>query len=364
MTPPAAIHQLVAGFARGDAISHEALAIREICRETGHASEIYAPADRIAGDAAGLCRPLEQYRPGPSESIIFHYSITSPATAAFLDTPPSPGGRKIVIYHNITPPAFFAPFDAGITRQLERARGELKPVLTRADDLWADSAFNAAELQALGLPNVKVFPLLFQPEALDVPADPAILAKFTVPMKNILYVGRIAPNKCIEELITAFAWFHRTLEPQSRLLIVGSDQSAPTYYAMLKMYAAELGLDTVFFERFASPAGLSAYYQVADIFATTSRHEGYCLPLVEAMYKGVPVVSRHTGGTPEAMGEAGVLFDDLRAEELAELFGLLCHDRPFRNTVLDSQKRRIDTLLARPVREEFLALLEDRQPHP
>lgn len=362
MNPPA-VHQLVAGFARGDAISHEALAIRDICRETGHASDIYAPADRIATDATSLCRPLEEYHPASSESVIFHYSITSPATTAFLDTPPTPGGRKIVIYHNITPPEFFVPFDASIARQLNSARADLKPILSRADAIWADSAFNAAELQALGFPNVKVFPLLFQPCALDVPPDTALLAKFAVPMRNILYVGRIAPNKCIEELITAFAWFHRTIEPQSRLLIVGSDQSAPTYYAMLKMYAAELGLDTVFFERFASPAGLSAYYQVADLFATTSRHEGYCLPLVEAMYKGVPVVARHTGGTPEAMGNAGILFDDLRAGELAELFGLLCQDAPFRNTVLDSQKHRVNTLLARPVRDEFLTLLNNRQEH-
>jgi glycosyltransferase involved in cell wall biosynthesis len=96
---------------------------------------------------------------------------------------------------------------------------------------------------------------------------------------------------------------------------------------------------------------------VADLFVTTSRHEGYCLPLLEAMGKGVPVLSRHTGGTPEAMGKAGVLFDDLSAKELAELFGLACFDAPFRQRVLESQQRRMETLLARPVKEEFLALL-------
>lgn len=352
MSAPA-IHQLVAGFAMGDAISHEAIALREICREAGFASEIYAPADRIAADAAGTCRTLSNYQPQAGDTVIFHYSITSPATAAFRSSP----GRKIVIYHNITPPEFFAPFDPNVANQLTAARQELKDILALASDVWADSSFNADELKGLGFHNAKVFPLLFSPAGLDVPPDPAILAKFAVPMKNILFVGRIAPNKCIEDLITAFAWFHKNIEPQSRLLIVGSDRSAPTYYAMLKMYAAELGLDTVFFERFASPAGLSAYYQVADIFATTSRHEGYCLPLVEAMYKGVPVISRQTGGTPEAMGEAGILFEDLRAEELAELFGLVCYDASFRQTVISSQQKRMETLLNRPMKEEFLALL-------
>jgi glycosyltransferase involved in cell wall biosynthesis len=367
-----AIHQLVAGFAAGDAISHEALALQAICREAGFASEIYAPANRIAADATESCRTLDAYRPGPEDTVLFHYSITSPATAAFLaphitDHSPNVGGalrrgdsslaRKIVIYHNITPPEFFAPFDTAVARQLTEARQELKTILGQADAIWADSAFNAAELTALGFAHARVFPLLFSPEAQALPPDPSVLAKFAVPMKNILFVGRIAPNKCIEELITAFAWFHKNIEAQSRLLIVGSDRSAPTYYAMLKMYAAELGLDTVFFERFASPAGLNAYYQVADLFVTTSRHEGYCLPLLEAMGKGVPVLSRHTGGTPEAMGKAGVLFDDLSAKELAELFGLACFDAPFRQRVLESQQRRMETLLARPVKEEFLALL-------
>ena len=350
---PTAIHQLVAGFATGDAISHEALTLRNICREAGFASEIYAPADRIAADATRTCRTLEEYNPQADDTVIFHYSITSPATTAFRSLP----ARKIVIYHNITPPEFFAPFDAGVAAQLTAARQELKDILSLADDVWADSAFNAAELNELGFANAKVFPLLFNPDEQNIPPDPAILAKFTVPMKNILFVGRIAPNKCIEELITAFAWFHKNIDPQSRLLIVGSDRSAPTYYAMLKMYAAELGLDTVFFERFASPAGLSAYYQVADIFATTSRHEGYCLPLVEAMVAGVPVISRQTGGTPEAMGDAGVMFEDLRAEELAELFGLLCYDAPFKQIVIESQQKRIETLLKRPVKGEFLALI-------
>ena len=352
---PAALHQLLAGFAHGDAISHEALAIQSLCRELGFMSEIFAPAESIAPNTAGACLPLGAYRPQASDLVIGHYSITSAATETFLASP----SKKIVIYHNITPPEFFAPFDTALATQLAKARRGLGDVLARADAVWADSEFNAAELRALGTANARVFPLLFQPDGLNLPPDPAVLAKFAVPMKNILFVGRIAPNKCIEELITAFAWFHRNIEPQSRLLIVGSDRSAPSYYAMLKMYAAELDLDTVFFERFASPAGLAAYYQIADCFATTSRHEGYCLPLVEAMTLKVPVIARRTGGTPEAMGNAGILIDDFRPEELAELFGLVCHDSALKQSVLAAQQKRVEEVLNRPVKAELLALLAD-----
>ena len=352
---PSSIHQLLAGFAHGDAISHEALALRTVCRELGYDSEIYAPSEHIAPESTDECRPLVAYRQSTADVVIGHYSIASAATGMLLSSP----ARKILIYHNITPSEFFIPFDTALAGQLVQARLELKDTLARVDAIWADSAFNVAELHDLGAPHAKVFPLLFQPSGLDIPPDPIILAKFAVPMKNILFVGRMAPNKCIEELITAFAWFHKNIEPQSRLLLVGSDQSSPAYYAMLKMYVAELGLDTVFFERFASPAGLVAYYRVADCFATTSRHEGYCLPLVEAMHMGIPVVARRVGGTPEAMGHAGVMVDDVTPEELAEVLGLVCHDGAVKRAVLDGQKKRIAEVLNRPVRDEFLALLSD-----
>ncbi len=350
---PGSIHQVLAGFARGDAISHEALTLRSLCRELGFASEIYAPADRIAPEAAGDCRPLGEYRQQATDIAIGHYSIASAATDVFLASP----ARKILIYHNITPPEFFIPFDASIARQLTEARQGLPSILAGMDAVWADSEFNAAEARALGAPTVKVFPLLFNAADLDIPPDPAVLAKFAVPMKNILFVGRIAPNKGIEDLISAFAWFHRNIEPQSRLLIVGSDRSAPSYYAMLKMLAAELELDTVFFERFASPAGLSAYYDVADCFVTTSQHEGYCLPLLEAMHKGVPVIARRTGGTPEAMGDAGILIEEFSPQELAELMGMICHDSSLKQTVQASQQKRMEVVQDRPVKDELLGLL-------
>ena len=126
---------------------------------------------------------------------------------------------------------------------------------------------------------------------------------------------------------------------------------------MLRMFAAEIDLMSVSFIRSASPAGLVAYYQRADLFATTSRHEGYGLPVVEAMYKGVPVLARNTGGVPEAMDGAGVLFDEASPAELAALMARLISDAALRSEVLASQQARIRRLLARPVQDEFRNLL-------
>ena len=349
----AAIHQIAAGFASGDAISMEAVALRGLCREMGVPAEIFVPAERTAADCRGEVRPLAEYRPAPTELLIYHYSIQTPATEAFRRSP----ARKVVVYHNVTPAAFFRAFDEEVAAQLETARRELAEVAGLADGVWAASAFTAAEVAALGAGNVRTFPLLFSAQACDVPADPATLQDLSGPSKKILFVGRMAPNKCVEELIEAFAWYHKGIERRSELILVGSERSCPRYYAMLRMFAAELDLAAVRFVRYASPAGLAAYYRRADLFATASRHEGYCLPGVEAMCHGVPVLARSVGGVPEAMDGAGAAFDEARPEELAALMHRMVSGGELRNEILASQHARIQRLLARPVREEFRALL-------
>lgn len=349
----AAIHQIAAGFAAGDAISLEAVALRDLCRELGVASEIYVPAERIAPDCRGAVRPLADYRPAAGELLVFHYSIQSPATEAFRRSP----ARKVVVYHNVTPADYFRAFDEPLAAQLEAARGELADVARAADAVWADSAFNAAEVAALGVRDVRVFPLLFSAAAFDAAPDPVVRQGLSGPSKIILFVGRMAPNKCVEELIEAFAWYHKRLERRSELILVGSERSCPRYFAMLRMFAAELDLMAVSFVRYAAPAGLVAYYEAADLFTTTSRHEGYCLPVVEAMVKGVPVLARNVGGVPEAMDGAGVLFDEAPPAELACLMHRLTTDAALRSDVLASQQARLRRLRDRPVRQEFEALL-------
>ena len=349
----AAIHQIVAGFAAGDAISLEAVALRDVCRALGAASEIFVPMENVAEDGKPLVRPLEEYRPAAAELLIYHYSIQSRATETYRRSP----ARKAMIYHNVTPAEFFRGFDERVVRQLEEGRRELGAVAALADAVWADSAFNAAEVAALGAKNVKVLPLLFSAGAFDVPADPAVAQGLSGPSKKILFVGRMAPNKCVEELIEAFAWYHKRIERRSELILVGSERTCPRYFAMLRMFAAELDLMSVSFVRYASPNGLISYYQRADLFATTSRHEGYCLPVVEAMYKGVPVLARNVGGVPEAMDGAGLAFDETSPEQLACLMHRMISDSALRNEILASQQARIRRLLARPVQDEFQGLL-------
>ncbi len=347
------IHQVMSGFADGDAVSREAILLRDIFLAWGCEAEIFAEPDTVSPGLRTDCRLLADYRADPDDICLHHYGIASSAADAFAASP----GRKVLVYHNITPSAYFEGFDDGIARRLRSARESLANMAGAAQLVLADSQFNANELSALGVAGVKVLPLLFSPAFLDCAPDPLVAARINRDLKNILVVGRVAPNKRIEDLICAFAWYNKRINPYSRLVIVGSDRSAPRYHMMLRMLAGDMDLPNVCFEGFASDAGLVACYGAADVYVCASEHEGYCLPLLEAMHMGVPVIARNKGGMPEAMGGAGVLYDGMDACELAELINLVVNEGDLRGEILLSQERRILELRKRNMDTELKQLM-------
>lgn len=347
------IHQVMAGYATGDATSGEAALFREIFREWGLVSDIYAEPGSVSPDLRDDCLPLEALAAAPEDLLIHHYGIDSPALDLFLAAP----GRKVMVYHNITPASFFRGFDDAVAGRLDSARRRIADIGARVHAVWADSAFNARELAELGLRDARVLPLLFPWRAFDVAPEPDILARFSGPLTNLLFVGRIAPNKRLENLIRAFAWYHKAINPFSRLILVGSLRSAPRYSLMLRMLAGDLDLPNVCFEDFASAAGLPAYYRTAHAFVCTSEHEGYCLPLVEAMHHGVPVIARAVGGMPEAADGAGVLYEGAGEVELAELIHRVCSDAALRAEIISAQRARIGRLRERRPDRELRSLL-------
>lgn len=355
-----ALHQLLSGFADGDAISHCARAMRDAARRMGLMSEIYVVPEHCTPALRGEARSLAEYSGAADDMVVHHYSIASPALDAYVR---SPAGR-VLLYHNITPAEYYAAFDEGVAAQLRSARGALPAVVRASDACWAVSRFNAAELEAAGARDVQVFPLLFDPAPLNVPSDHLVTDKFQARLTNILFVGRIAPNKRVETLIETFAWYQKTLNPFSRLILVGSDRSCPRYYAMLRMLAGDFDLPNVCFEGFASPGGLPAYYRLADVFVTTSEHEGYCLPLLEAMHLGVPVLAHAVGGIPEAMDGAGVLYRDLSSADLACLIDRVIRDEALRGRILASQKDRLARETRRDLARELAALVGKLRPLP
>ncbi len=350
------VDQILAGYAEGDAVSGIAVVIRDVLRRMGSSSEIFSDPERTAADrvAAGDWRPLGEYDGGRDDVLIYHYSSESPATDVFLGT----RARRILVYHNITPAEWYRGYDDRIAGELAEARSRLPAAAGAADAVWAVSDYNAGELRRMtGVGEVRVWPPPLDTARLDVAPDAAEVEKLAGGLVNFLFVGRLVPNKCVEDLILAFAWYTRAINPHARLVLAGSGKAVPRYTAMLRMLAGELKLENVCFERFVSPSGLAACYRRARVFVTASRHEGYCLPLLEAMYAGVPVIARAAGGMPEAVGSAGILVDDFEAEELAVVMDKAARDGDLRRALLASGKARIAAETGRDLEKELGSLL-------
>jgi L-malate glycosyltransferase len=346
------VHQLLASIAYGDAISNEALVIRDHLRRAGYTSDIFVE-ERETRMAAEV-RPLAEYESaaGPDTVCIFHFSIGGAASRVAFHA----RHRLVLIYHNITPAASFVPFHPHLARLCDEGRRELGLFATRTELALADSEFNRSELAAAGYPQTAVLPIVLDLARYEGRPSLVVRRLYGADRKNILFVGRVIPSKRIEDLLRAFAVFQRHVERRSRLLIVGDYRGHERYYSRLLELAAKLKLRDVVFTGRAEEPELHAYYAAADAFLCLSEHEGFCVPLLEAMLFDKPVVAFATGAVAETMDGAGVLLHERSPDVVAEVLGRLLQDAAVRASVLKGQERRIARLRAL----DFGGLLRER----
>lgn len=306
---PEAIHQVIPAIVEHDAVGNHTFEAQRLLRELGFASEIYA---RIIGPGCdGRVRPLAEL-PGDGERewLLYQSSIGSPAADAFAQHP----GRKLLDYHNITPAPLverWLPPLGDESRLGRRQLASLAPVVPFA---FADSAYNAAELTELGFAEARVVPVLVEAGNLEEPPDEAVLERLRAAKQrggaDWLFVGQLAPHKAQHDVIKGFAAYRRLVDPSARLHLVGREMGN-AYRDALRRLVASLGLSAAVDLPGAVPTGtLAAYYETADVFVCCSSHEGFCVPVIEAMHRGVPVVAFAAAAVPETVGDAGVLLAD------------------------------------------------------
>jgi L-malate glycosyltransferase len=235
-------------------------------------------------------------------------------------------------------------------------RRELALFAARAELALADSEYNRGELVAAGYPRTAVLPVVLDLARYERPRSPVVSRLYGPDRRNIVFVGRVVPSKRVEDLLRAFAVFQRHVERRSRLLIVGDTRGHERYYSRLLELAGKLKLRDVVFTGRVEEHELRAYYAAADAFLCLSEHEGFGVPLLEAMLFGVPVVAYAAGAVAETMDGAGVLLHERSPEVVAEVLGHLLHDEPTRAAVRRGQERRIARLRAL----DFGALLMER----
>ncbi len=332
------VDQLVPAFHRGDAIGDTAYHMKNYLRSRDYASEIFC-LDRDSGleEESRLFASFPE--PGPQDVTILHFALPSPLTNAFNRL----ASRRVVLYHNITPAGFFVPFSHEMARISRLGRGELSDLAAHADAGWADSEFNRLEMQAAGFNRTAVFPLFIDFSKYQIPVSALIYDQFRDQRVNVLFVGRIVPNKMIESLIKAVFYYKKYISPLVRLIVVGKTTSLPEYYKALIRLADDFYLkpDEICFTGHIPDKEMFALYRAADVFVSMSEHEGFGLPFMESMFFDLPIIAYDCTAVPHTLDGAGILMKTRRPELVAEMIRVVTQDDILKKKILAGQRNRL-----------------------
>ena len=349
-----AVHQVLATLGYGDAIGNEVLGIQRVLRDAGFDSEIFVEtADPRLEDLTCDYRDLPEAS-HPDHILIHHFSIGSRASRVAYALP----DRMVLVYHNITPPEYFVDVHPLLVQQCFLGRRELGFYRERCDLALGDSDYNRQELDAAGFPRTGVLHVVPDFSHLSGPPNTMQAGAFDDDWVNLLFVGRLIPNKKIDDLIRWFHVYKRWFNPRSRLLLVGSHAGFERYLAMLHQLIARLGVPDVHVLGHVSNEELVAYYEAADVFVCASEHEGFCVPLVEAFHMGVPVIAYAAAAVPATMDGGGVLIHDKDPATVAALINEVATDTVLQDRIVCAQDRALDRLLARDFGGTLLGFID------
>ena len=349
------IHHFVPVLHRGDAVGRHTLRLRDATRARGVDSEIFVDTidHDTADEAIAVLSYPEMARPG---DVVVYQFATASTMAPWLA---SRSETLVVNYHNVTPPELMAPWDNHLALGQLRAQGDLRLLAPRAALAVADSAYNEAHLADSGF---AVTAVVSPSAALDAETtasgnDGRRATRATGRGARWLAVGRVSPNKALESTIAALAVTHTQGNADATLYIIGKP-ATDSYVNALHRYVAELGLaDAVLFAGHASDATVASAYASADVLVVTSEHEGFCVPVVEAMSAGLPVVAFDQGAVPEVLGGSGVLVSDKDPYALAAAITALLTDTSRLDTVVEAERRRLAELNLGSAADRFVDLL-------
>lgn len=321
-----AIHQILPSISYGDAISNQVRAIQVFLRAQGYKSEIFA--ENITGNLKGRVHYYHTYRGNKRNIVMYHLSIGSPVSLFVRSLPDT----RVIVYHNITPSHYFQRYSTELTKILRFGRQELRMLMPDTALALGDSAYNEQELKENGFRKTGVLPIIVDTNKFAGLCNKRLYKRYNDGWTNILFVGRISPNKCQDDLIRAFH-VYSLCNPKSRLLLVGSWYGMEGYKEELDKLTIRLGVQNVHFVGTVDLADLATYYQLADVFVSMSEHEGFMVPLVEAMHFRVPIVAYAATAVPETLGRGGVLLTNKDYEIVAGVIDRLVNDAKLRDQI-------------------------------
>lgn len=332
------IIQIVSELHYGDAVGNDVLNLDKALVNMGYQTCIAALSAHpcLAGKVADVINLLQQ---DDIDGVILYHMTTGWDLIYRLDRIKAAG--KILIYHNMTPPDFFQEYDDRLCLMLQEGREQLKALSNTFDLALGDSEYNRQELAANGYGNTGVLPIMLDFAEYSREPDDGILGKYRDGRTNIVFVGRVVPNKKHEDIIQTFHYYKNLFDTEARLFLIGSWQGMEGYYDDLLSLIKIQGVQDVYFTGHIDFAELLAYYQIAHLFLCMSEHEGFCVPLLESMYFQIPVLAYKSSAIPYTLGNSGVMFVKKDCRQVAEMMSLLVNDGDFRRQIIMSQNERL-----------------------
>lgn len=344
--------QLVPGLSSKDAVGNEVLNLDRILRNAGYEAYIFTPWIKGLDGRENICLDFEELELGKNDIILYHFAIGSYLTDYFMRT----SSRKVLWYHNVTPRAFFDPYDSSIALGCERGLRQAELLAAHVDHCIADSEFNKQELISKGYDSrIDVVPIALDPQEYEGKLDESLCASLKRSTgTRILFVGRIVPNKRFEDIIKAFYIYKVRYDQHACLNLVGSFDPEDKYYQALIKYVDDLGVSRITFTGSVSFPQLNAYYKGSDILLCQSEHEGFCVPLVEAMMHDLPVIGYDYCAVGETMGDGTLALPTKDPEVVAGIMNRIQSDQSLKASVLSAQRHQVQRFTPAVVEGRFL----------
>jgi len=348
------IIQIVPTISYGDAVSNDVINIDNCLKKNGYDSYIYSTGiDKRLKDRVLLYKDLKKTH--KDDVIIYHKAIGSDISFQLK----SFKGTKVVRYHNITPKEYLVKYNRELGKAIDYGRDGLLALSNYADYSFAVSEYNAKELEDLNYKNINVLPILIPFEDYEKEPDKKTIEKYSDGKKNILFVGRIVPNKTQEDIIKSFYYYKKYVNKESRLILVGNDGGFENYSDLLKKLIKELELEKdVVFPGHISFAEILAFYRIADLFLCMSEHEGFGVPLVESMFFKVPILAYNSSAIKDTMGNSGVIVNKKDYFLISELMGMILSNNELKEEIIKKQTQRLEHFKLEKVEKKLLQLIE------
>ncbi len=351
------IYQIVDSLNFGDAIGNHIIAVKHVIESMGIPTAVYASTISPKIKEQNTFSYGQLPKLAFDDIIIYHMGSGSPLNLQVSEFP----CRKILFYHNITPYHFFDIDNMNASENCRRGLSDIRKMCGKFDGYLCASEFSKRDMIQMGYDAdlIQVMPIIVPFEDYEQTPDADMVQKLSDGMTNIVFVGRIAPNKKHEDLIRIFDCYQKHVRPNARLILAGSANADGMYFPDLQDYIRALDAQNIMFPGHISFPEILAIYKTADVFLCMSEHEGFCVPMLEAMTFSVPVIAYDAGAVPETLGGAGIVVDSKEPQFVAQVMERVVTDEALRGQLIAAERKRLEDFAYEKIKMQIVTYLQE-----